>query len=274
MVASQKKRTLWLEHLDADSASALGTGPYGFHNIPPAHEAEFPHGLPEHVNWFLVGGSCEVTVDGRRLDLSGGSALWIKPYVPFGIRVGDDGPMSLYRFRLLPLGDADDALEPVLMLRNAWDVRTAFDGLIGELVTNLPMREQRLRGLLLVLFTTLFRLADRHAITPPLDSTRRRMIESYVDEHITERPMTGELAAVVSMSASRFAERFRQTYGMPPRTWLVHRRVHHAAARLDTSADSITQVAVALGYPDVFLFSRQFKDVMGVSPRAYQMRGT
>ena len=39
---------------------------------------------------------------------------------------------------------------------------------------------------------------------------------------------------------------------------------------LEESELSITEVAHQLGYPDVYLFSRQFKTIMGVSPRAFR----
>jgi AraC-like DNA-binding protein len=57
-----------------------------------------------------------------------------------------------------------------------------------------------------------------------------------------------------------------------PKTWLVRRRIHHAALRLDESDDPVSVVASDLGYPDLFLFSRQFKMVMGRSPRHYRAR--
>lgn len=42
------------------------------------------------------------------------------------------------------------------------------------------------------------------------------------------------------------------------------------ALRLLESTLNVSQIALELGYRDVFLFSRQFKSVMGENPSAYR----
>lgn len=67
-----------------------------------------------------------------------------------------------------------------------------------------------------------------------------------------------------------FARIFRRTYGVSPRTWIVRERIKLAALRLTESQLSIGEVANEFGYGDIFFFSRQFKQVMGRSPRSYR----
>lgn len=52
--------------------------------------------------------------------------------------------------------------------------------------------------------------------------------------------------------------------------WLVRERLRWAAQRLSESDIAIGDLARQLGYPDIFSFSRQFKQVHGVSPRAHR----
>ena len=47
-----------------------------------------------------------------------------------------------------------------------------------------------------------------------------------------------------------FTRQFRQTFGIPPRRWLVERRLHHAASLLEHGHRNITQLAHSLGYSD------------------------
>ena len=43
-----------------------------------------------------------------------------------------------------------------------------------------------------------------------------------------------------------------------------------ATVRLLETNSNISEIALQLGYRDVFLFSRQFKAVHGLSPKAYR----
>jgi AraC-like DNA-binding protein len=52
----------------------------------------------------------------------------------------------------------------------------------------------------------------------------------------------------------------------------MERRIRRAAALLVEDERPIGDVASALGYADLFLFSRQFSAVMGVAPRVWRVR--
>lgn len=242
----------------------------------PTHRnwsVRIPHGLPEHLVYLVVAGACDGVAGGERVQLSPGRLMWLKPQVPFDLRASSPKPLTLYRFRLLPTAGEVAPLGPVVVLPDAWELRQPFDTLINELTLVLPFREQRIRASMLLLFSAILRLAERqHGDGHPLDPRQRVRLERHVDQHIEERVRPADLAALLDLSAEYFTRRFRQTFGVPPKVWLVRRRIQHAAARLDEGQDSIAQVAAALGYPDAFLFSRQFKSVMGVSPQAYRSR--
>ncbi|MEV1170793.1 AraC family transcriptional regulator [Nonomuraea sp. NPDC049784] len=263
-------RRRWLAQL----AKNPDFGLFAYEPLPRPWSVDFPRGLREHLVYLVVSGSCEGTAGSEMIRLVPGSLMWLQPDVPFALRSRDDQqPISLYRFRLRPLPGVAADRNPVLVLHGAWELRATFDMLIAELSTTSPFREERIPALLLVLFTGIFRLADgRRGGGRPLDSPQRRLLEQYVDRRITQRVLPSTLARLVGLSPEYFTRRFRHTFGMSPKVWLVRRRVHQAALRLDETTDSIAEVAADFGYPDVFLFSRQFKAVMGVSPRAYRAR--
>src|SRR5690606_6844081 len=88
--------------------------------------------------------------------------------------------------------------------------------------------------------------------------------------HLASWPTPAQLAKQLRLSHDYFARRFAATFGMSPRSWLVQQRVSHGAYRLVDTNLTISEVAAELGYDDPFLFSRQFKQVMGQSPRDYR----
>jgi AraC-like DNA-binding protein len=77
------------------------------------------------------------------------------------------------------------------------------------------------------------------------------------------------LAERAGMSRSVFALRFKQTVGASPMDYLTRWRMLLAADRLMNSGDSVSTIALSLGYESESAFSTAFKRVMGVSPRQY-----
>jgi AraC-like DNA-binding protein len=78
-----------------------------------------------------------------------------------------------------------------------------------------------------------------------------------------------ELAKRAGMSRSIFALRFKQKVGTSPMEYLTRWRMLLAADRLTNSRDSISEIAVSLGYESESAFSTAFKRSMGCSPRQY-----
>ena len=78
-----------------------------------------------------------------------------------------------------------------------------------------------------------------------------------------------ELAARACMSRSTFALRFKETVGIPPLEYLSRWRMLLAGDRLANSGDSVSTIALSLGYESESAFSTAFKRVMGCSPRQY-----
>lgn len=81
-----------------------------------------------------------------------------------------------------------------------------------------------------------------------------------------------KLAEVAGMSRSSFAQRFRDTVGMPPLTYLIDYRLRLAARYLRLQQNSISRISELVGYASDSTFSQAFKRVYGVSPKAYRQQ--
>ncbi len=77
------------------------------------------------------------------------------------------------------------------------------------------------------------------------------------------------LAEHVGMSRSIFALRFKETVGETPMGYLTRWRMLLAGDRLKNSGDSISAIALSLGYESESAFGKAFRRVMGCSPRQY-----
>ena len=81
-----------------------------------------------------------------------------------------------------------------------------------------------------------------------------------------------KLAERAGMSRSIFALRFKETVGETPMEYLTRWRMLLAGDRLKNSDDSISVIALSLGYESESAFGKAFKRVMGCSPKQYSHR--
>ena len=107
----------------------------------------------------------------------------------------------------------------------------------------------------------------RAALQPYLDLAP---VSDYIKEHFREKLEVHQLAELANLSVRQLERRFRHTFQMSPRAYMVRMRVNAACEILETSNRTMTEVALAVGFYDHSDFSRQFRRVMGQSPSHYR----
>ncbi|MEG8279632.1 AraC family transcriptional regulator [Streptomyces sp. AHA2] len=90
-----------------------------------------------------------------------------------------------------------------------------------------------------------------------------------LEERMARPPSLERLAADLGTSPFALLRAFRDTYGMPPHTWLTDARVRRARSLLDLGT-APSEVAVAVGFTDQPHLNRHFSRIVGVPPGAYQ----
>ena len=81
-----------------------------------------------------------------------------------------------------------------------------------------------------------------------------------------------ELAAACNLSPSRLRALFREKSGMSVLAYRDLLRIRRAQELLSFSEDPIEEIAVSLGYCDVYYFSRAFRRLCGIPPGEYRRR--
>lgn len=92
----------------------------------------------------------------------------------------------------------------------------------------------------------------------------------YMEQHYAEPLTIRELARVARMSETSLFRQFRQIMDRSPMDYLIRLRIHKAAQLLRRDQMRVKEASEAVGFSDSNYFSRQFRHVMGVSPRQYQ----
>jgi two-component system response regulator YesN len=78
------------------------------------------------------------------------------------------------------------------------------------------------------------------------------------------------VAGEACMSPAHFSRIFKKVMGLPYQDYLNGRKITKAKNLLRTSAQSVTEIAVSLGFADPTGFGRIFKKLTGHTPSAYR----
>ena len=83
-------------------------------------------------------------------------------------------------------------------------------------------------------------------------------------------PDVAEMARRSGLSQAHFSRVFHKITGQSPRDFLQQTRLMQARQLLTGTELSIGEISERLGYADIFFFSRQFKNKVGVPPSVYR----
>ncbi len=102
-------------------------------------------------------------------------------------------------------------------------------------------------------------------------ATLRRLVRArdLLHAEATRGPTLDELAGATGLSRAHLARQFAQTFGLPPRQYLVQLRLDQAKRAL-AARDSVTDVCYQVGFESLGTFSASFRRRTGMSPREWQ----
>lgn len=96
----------------------------------------------------------------------------------------------------------------------------------------------------------------------------------YIDVHFLDSKIPVEfLAELCGISPSYLKKLFLKKFGLPPVRYIIQMKINYACDLLRSGRYDITQTAAMCGYKDIYYFSRQFKEYVGVAPSAFAENG-
>lgn len=95
-------------------------------------------------------------------------------------------------------------------------------------------------------------------------------VTEYLKTHYQENISIAAMAKRAGISVRQLERRFQTTFKTTPRHYIMKLRVLAACEALLNTDQSITEIALEVGFYDHAAFSRQFSRIMGVPPRAYR----
>ncbi len=113
-------------------------------------------------------------------------------------------------------------------------------------------------------------LDQRAPVTPahsPLSAAIR-----YVSQHYSESISNRELAKVCGLSLRTFERQFQATYRVSPHDYVRDLRVRMSCSALVFTRKSLAEITTEFGFADQSHFTKEFRRLMGETPRAYRLR--
>lgn len=105
---------------------------------------------------------------------------------------------------------------------------------------------------------------------PSPDGASLEPVQRWMQRNLRQSLTLRDIARRAAMSTRTLNRRFRDQIGTTPCQWLVQSRVRRAQHLLETTGDSIEEVAIKAGFGSATTLRARFGRVVGTSPRAYR----
>jgi len=233
--------------------------------------------IPFHEISYIVKGDIWGSINGEPVSLGAGGMFWMNPNVPHSMT----WPRNLiyYTFRFTLMRGTEDLVldQPFIALPSATSLEMLCSSLALVLKEEVGSRhrERQIRAYLLLIATQTACQQERHAT--PLScreftqQEKARLQEVCVRNRFVEVG-SESLSGQLGFSRDYFSRVFKRTYGTSVRSWVFHEKMRFAARQLLENEGSVEDLAERMGYIDPYLFAREFKKVMGMSPKKYRDR--
>jgi AraC family transcriptional regulator len=185
--------------------------------------------------------------------------IWLKPELIK--QAAEASEIDIDRLDLVnSFGQQDSQLHHIAML------------LLAELQTNALMGQLYVESLTQVLVIHLLR--HYSTFTQPitfenrsLSNTRFQQAIEYIHAHLDRELSLAEVAGVVNISPTYFANLFKRAMGISPHQYVVQQRVEQAKLLLLKTDLAIADIALQVGFSNQSHLTRQFKRLIGVTPK-------
>lgn len=151
------------------------------------------------------------------------------------------------------------------------DVKSTIDNLSSKFSRVRSSEELERISLIYQLFHYLFiRANERSLVKKVTESNWVQKSKEYMDMHYAEGISVADVAKFVNLHRSYFTNSFAEKTGSGPLQYLLSLKMKRATEMLKSTDFTVTEIALSVGYSDLYSFSRAFKSYFGMSPKQYR----
>lgn len=230
---------------------------------------------------FVEEGKVCVEFDGSRAQLQQGDLFCLFPGRTYNYRMLPADATLQMRWIALDGDRVRPLLEraglkpemPVMTDRYTGTVKQSVEQLIHALAEAqkwTQSRSLRLYSLVYALFAGLIPDSPVPHTAKPVAWIRECM--DFMELHATEGITVQQVADFAGVHRSYFSGVFTAQVGISPVKYILNIRMEKAQRLLRETDATITEIALSLGYPSLYTFTRAFKNCFNVSPLAVRKR--
>ena len=112
----------------------------------------------------------------------------------------------------------------------------------------------------------------RKSLSVDIQTSTKRNIVRLMRQYALSNLTVTDLAALSGRSIASFNRDFKKTYSTTPKRWLLDQRLEYANTLLAQTDQTVTDIALQIGYENVSHFIKAFKDKYGVTPKQFMNR--
>lgn len=231
--------------------------------------------IPNCYNlWIALEGRAELITLGKTYPIHPGTCFVFSPYQEISAKSTSEKSFRNFACRFLPTDGVGDILkEKVIQLMgvessNFFGIRDLCQAAIRAARFDDALASQQTAGICFQILAQVWRDANMPAIKNP-DALVFELMES-LRNNPAKRLTIMEMANEARMSISKLSRKFQLISGETPMDYAIKHRILKSQKYLHGSCLQIQEIADALGYSDIYFFSRQFKQITGVSPSEYR----
>lgn len=95
-------------------------------------------------------------------------------------------------------------------------------------------------------------------------------VRAFIEENLDGNIDTRDLSAVARRSPAHFSRSFKRAFGEPPHAYVIKRRLERACHLMVTTPESLSQIALSVGFSDQSHLCRLFQRAFGQSPSIWR----
>ena len=170
----------------------------------------------------------------------------------------------------LPAGNRDAALQIDESVRCVW---IALEGPLAPMVQVIVRHTDTSDATYQLQHLMYGMLASHWGQPVAMDAMLSHEIAKVVDtlraNQYKDNFSLAEMAAISRMPMETFRKRFVSEVGMPPLSYVLHCKMERAKELLREEGHTVRQAGIEVGMQDPYHFSKQFKNIVGISPSAF-----
>lgn len=109
-------------------------------------------------------------------------------------------------------------------------------------------------------------LSDSKSSSRSKNLIRLNTVLLYIEKHYSETITNAQLSSLIHLSEDRFNHLFKESMGISPLKYINDLRIKKAKKLLKAGQNTVSEVAMAVGFNDINHFSRMFKRKYGLTP--------